>query len=201
MSDRPKALVTGGTRGIGKAIVLELGRAGFDVAFTGRTLKEGEGREHAPDGGFSVLPGSLESTAQALAEIGADGLSIRMDLQQYDESRPARQRIAFAGPVRAQQCEDRALICGQVDVVEHPMAAERLAHTPDFDPRSTGLAGHGAPPSRWGPGGSGSSPATRSLSRCWIHSCSRSGIRSTKKSANAAHSSKTARRSAGASAR
>jgi NAD(P)-dependent dehydrogenase (short-subunit alcohol dehydrogenase family) len=80
MSDRPKALVTGGTRGIGKAIVLELGRAGFDVAFTGRTLKEGQGREHAPDGGSSVLPGSLESTAQALAETGGDGMPIQMDL-------------------------------------------------------------------------------------------------------------------------
>ena len=33
MAGKPKALVTGGTRGIGRAIVLELGKAGFDVAF------------------------------------------------------------------------------------------------------------------------------------------------------------------------
>lgn len=80
MAGKPRALVTGGTRGIGRAIVLELGRDGFDVAFTGRTRTEGQGQEIAPDGTVSVLPGSLDNTQQALAEIGATGLPIQMDL-------------------------------------------------------------------------------------------------------------------------
>ena len=62
MAGKPRALVTGGTRGIGKATVLELGKAGFDVAFTGRTRTEGQGQEIAPDGSVSVLPGSLDTT-------------------------------------------------------------------------------------------------------------------------------------------
>src|SRR5579862_5034486 len=80
MSSRPKALVTGGTRGIGRAIVLELAKAGFDVAFTGRTLHEGQGVEIAPDGSVATLPGSLDNTQQALAALGATGLPIQMDL-------------------------------------------------------------------------------------------------------------------------
>jgi len=80
MAGKPRALVTGGTRGIGRATVLELGRAGFDVAFTGRTRTEGKGQEIAPDGTVSVLPGSLDNTGQALAALGATGLPIQMDL-------------------------------------------------------------------------------------------------------------------------
>jgi len=37
------ALVTGASRGIGKATAVALARAGLDVAFTARTVHEGEG--------------------------------------------------------------------------------------------------------------------------------------------------------------
>lgn len=39
-STRPQALVTGGTRGIGRACCLELGKQGFDIAFTYRSSNE-----------------------------------------------------------------------------------------------------------------------------------------------------------------
>ncbi len=45
--DGRTALVTGASRGIGKAIAIHLARAGFDVAISARTLHEGEARKHS----------------------------------------------------------------------------------------------------------------------------------------------------------
>ncbi len=81
---RPRALVTGATRGIGKATALAVARAGFDVAVTGRTLVEGTGTiaPRVSGGDATSLPveGSLESTATDAAELGAATLTVPMDL-------------------------------------------------------------------------------------------------------------------------
>ena len=42
-SDGRRALVTGATRGIGRATALALAASGWDVAVTGRTERRGEG--------------------------------------------------------------------------------------------------------------------------------------------------------------
>ena len=47
MTDVQVALVTGASRGIGKAIAVHLAGAGFDVAIGARTVHEGEEREHS----------------------------------------------------------------------------------------------------------------------------------------------------------
>jgi NAD(P)-dependent dehydrogenase (short-subunit alcohol dehydrogenase family) len=79
-TNRKRVLVTGGTRGIGKSICREFARAGFDVAFTGRTMKEGEGREEDEEGNKTPLPGSLESTAEEVLALGGEALPIQLDL-------------------------------------------------------------------------------------------------------------------------
>ena len=48
--------------GIGKATAVALARAGFDVAFTARTVHEGQGLDDSDSAGRSV-PGSLDTTA------------------------------------------------------------------------------------------------------------------------------------------
>ena len=75
------AVVTGASRGIGKATALALADAGFDLALAARTVRRGD--EHAdmvrnPDG--SSLPGSLEETRDAVVAKGRRARLQRLDL-------------------------------------------------------------------------------------------------------------------------
>lgn len=89
MTNRPVALVTGASRGIGKASVIALASAGFDVAFTARTAKEGEGRDDSDAGGGEAIEGSLERTAAEAEALGATALPLIADLLDFDSLRAA----------------------------------------------------------------------------------------------------------------
>ncbi len=77
MTGAQVALVTGASRGIGKAIAIALAGAGFDAAITARTVHEGDGLDAGSD---RVLPGSLDTTQAAVEATGRRCLPIPMDL-------------------------------------------------------------------------------------------------------------------------
>ncbi len=90
------AVVTGASRGIGKAIAIELARAGYDVAVLARTVHEGEEREHSSTlqrSDTSPLPGSLESTAALVRAEGRGCVALPADLLDHPSLDAAIARV------------------------------------------------------------------------------------------------------------
>lgn len=94
---RRVALVTGASRGIGRQTALALARAGFDVAFTARTVREGEGtvppRTQREGDRPIPVPGSLERTAAEVRACGVRALPVRMDLTELASVRAAARTV------------------------------------------------------------------------------------------------------------
>ena len=65
------ALVTGASRGAGRAIALELGAAGATVYVTGRSIRGGPTTDN--------VPGTIDDTAAEVTDRGGRGIAVRCD--------------------------------------------------------------------------------------------------------------------------
>lgn len=71
-SESKVALVTGASRGVGKGIAVELGRRGFTVVVTARSIVERE---------VNNWPGTIAQTAEVIEAAGGRALPMRLDLR------------------------------------------------------------------------------------------------------------------------
>ena len=85
---RPTALVTGASRGIGRATAIALAEAGWDVAITARTVHEGDAVHQSVDGEVAI-PGSLDDTSARIEALGGRVVPIVMDLLDRECLAPA----------------------------------------------------------------------------------------------------------------
>lgn len=69
------AIVTGASRGLGKAMALELARAGASVAVAARTVEEGR----------SPLPGTIHETVDEIEKLGGNSMAVRCDVTREDD--------------------------------------------------------------------------------------------------------------------
>jgi NAD(P)-dependent dehydrogenase (short-subunit alcohol dehydrogenase family) len=79
------ALVTGGTRGGGRGIAVELGAAGATVYVTGRSTRAGRSPLDRPE--------TIEETAERVTAAGGHGIPVRVDHAVPDEVRALTERI------------------------------------------------------------------------------------------------------------
>ncbi|WP_336951289.1 SDR family NAD(P)-dependent oxidoreductase [Sphingobium aromaticivastans] len=80
---RKVAVVTGASRGAGKGIAIALGRQGYRVYVTGRTVREGD----------ADLPGTVGATAQAITDAGGEGIAVQVDHGKDDEVKALFDRV------------------------------------------------------------------------------------------------------------
>jgi NAD(P)-dependent dehydrogenase (short-subunit alcohol dehydrogenase family) len=97
------AIVTGASRGIGRATAISLARMGYDVAITGRTVHEGDAArlpEAASLPEVANVSGSLDTTAAAIEAEGRRAVPLVLDLLDRGRLQPvAEEAIRALGSV------------------------------------------------------------------------------------------------------
>lgn len=131
------AMITGASRGIGRAAALAFAASGFDLVLAGRMRQPGQQLEHSLlDQNGQPLPGSLESVADEVRALGRKVWCVHLDLLDNDSvEAAAEQALSLAGRVDVlinnavyQGGDLNALLCDlQVDTLQRVAQAYLIA--------------------------------------------------------------------------
>jgi len=69
------AIITGASRGLGKAMAFELAKEGANVAVAARTVEAGQG----------PLPGTIHETVETIKKLGGEARAIQCDVTDEDD--------------------------------------------------------------------------------------------------------------------
>ena len=110
------ALITGGSRGVGRSVALAFAREGCDVVLVAKTME--------PD---PRLPGTLKDVAAEVEKLGARALAVQADLRFEDQIAAAvKQALAGFGKVDILVNNAGALFIGPL--LETPVKRMDLVH-------------------------------------------------------------------------
>jgi NAD(P)-dependent dehydrogenase (short-subunit alcohol dehydrogenase family) len=90
------AVVTGGSRGAGRGIAVELGAAGATVYVSGRSTRNAPADSYGKilaASGMSTLPGNIDATADEVNQVGGRGYAVRCDHTREEEVRALFDRV------------------------------------------------------------------------------------------------------------
>ncbi|MBW1999519.1 MAG: SDR family NAD(P)-dependent oxidoreductase [Deltaproteobacteria bacterium] len=84
------AIVTGGSRGLGKAMAVELAREGAAVAVAARTEESGQSR----------LPGTIHQTVKEIEDLGGKAIPVKCDVTKEEDVHKMVRRVSkLLGPI------------------------------------------------------------------------------------------------------
>lgn len=104
------AFITGGSRGIGKAIALRLAREGWNIAIAAKTVDP-----------HPKLEGTIHSAGAEIEALGASALPLQVDIRDEEQIKNAVAKTAAA--------------FGSIDVLINNASAINLSHTESIEPK------------------------------------------------------------------
>ena len=114
--EKPVALITGASRGIGKQLCVDVAAAGYDIVLCARSSADSP----------SKLPGTIDETAELVRAHGANTMSVALDVRDEDSIAELADRV-FSEFGRCDLLVNNAAVAVPGQTLDLPTSRWRLA--------------------------------------------------------------------------